>query len=162
LDIQRHPDIHRAGRQTLLVVTGLVAQLAVHERHARHRGCRRLEARSNFKTPGVDRDRVGRKRELFLLRFRIDDLLGFQRIFIPGELDGNQIIVAGHVAIDVEARLQLSFQRKVSGAAALDGEARGRRDAENRVTGSLGFQAVPGRRQNQQERRREARRAVER
>ena len=117
----------------------------------------RFEARPDFKSPGVDRDGVGRERELLHLRLGIGDLLGFQRIFVPGELDGNQIIVARHVAVDVEARLQLGLQRKVRRAAALDGEARRRRDGQDRVTGRLGVQAGPGRREKQQERCREAR-----
>ena len=98
----------------------------------------RFEARPDLKSPGVDGNRIGRERKLLHLRLGIGHLLGFQRIFVPGQFDGNQIIVARHVAVDVEARLQLGFQRKIRRAAALDGEPRGRRYTENRVTGRLG------------------------
>jgi len=131
LNIDGNSNLHGLGRQALLVVAGLVAEFAVHHYWAGRQGRRRLEVRDDLEIPAENRERRHGEVVLFDLRFWIDNLLGLQRILGPGELQWDEIVVGGLVAIDVEAGLQLQLEFYIRRSTALDADVIGGSYCEN-------------------------------
>ena len=101
LDVHGELDVHRLRGQALFLVTGLKTQLAIHQSHARLGRGRSFKFGHDLEPAAEHRYRLLRERIVLQQRFRIDDLLGFQRPFDPRQFERDQIFVGGLVAVDV-------------------------------------------------------------
>jgi hypothetical protein len=134
LNVDAESDVRCAWRQALLVVAGLITQLAGHHRWTWGDRSWRLEMSDDFERAAKDRQRSRGKIVLLQLWFGICDLNGLERLFGPSQFQRDQVFVGRFIAVDVIARPQLGFEFHFAAGAAFYAQPFGSRQAEDGIT----------------------------
>ncbi len=133
LEIDCEAYVYGAWGQALFVVAGLEAEFAGHHGRTRVGAGERFKSRGNLEITAKYRDRIGRESVFLELRLGVSDLLGFERLFRPGELQGNKKLIGRRVTVDVKTGLELGLELYFGRGSALDGELFSGRNAQYRI-----------------------------
>lgn len=111
-------DVSSCRPKTHFAVAGLIAQSAGHSCGARSGPWKRFELCLYLERTGEYDEHLTSDFDVFGLRISSRD--GFQRPAIPGELQRNQELIFGLVAVHVETGQNRNVRRFRNGSAALD------------------------------------------